>query len=145
MKRVLFFATVALVFFTSNGCSSGSGEEIIVNQIVFFVDGFKKDLRSVTIDQTDPSVLKVRGYIGSEVIEAFEFDVTRNATGTSAINNMVFTQNNTQFYAFQGGGVFKNVTRNDSERVVKGEFGGSFRTLSGTSKIITDGRFSFRY
>lgn len=143
MKKAIVFAVLSIVFFVSNGCSTGSGEEIIVNRITFFVDGLKKDLLYVTVDQSGSDVLFIRGQIGSDVIEAFEFEVTRNLTGTAAINSMVFTQNNVQFYGMQG--VYKNVTTNGEERVIRGSFSGSFRTLSGNSKIITDGTFTVRY
>lgn len=143
MKKVVFFAVLVLVVFSSKSCSSGSGSEIFVNRIVFMVDGIVKDFRGVMIQQAGSNALHVRAQIGSEVIEAIEFEVQKNVTGTSAVSNMIFTQNNVEFYAFSG--VQVTVTRNDEERKIEGNFSGNFRTLSGTNKFISNGTFSFQY
>lgn len=143
MRKVLAFAVLMIVTLTSTSCSTGSGEEIFVNRIVFSVDGIVKDFRGVQVQQAASNNLYVRAQVGSEVIEAIEFEVQKNVTGTSAVTNMIFTQNNVEFYALTGTQV--TVTRNDEDRKIEGNFSGNFRTLSGTSKFISNGKFFFQY
>jgi len=145
MKKILLFTVLSLVLFVSNGCSSGGEDNRTIQRITMVVDGLTKIFYNVTVNQSDPEFLIVRGQLGSEVIEAIDLEIRKNTTGVSAITSMIFTQNNIEYYAFAGSGVSSNVTSNGSDRVIKGNFQGNFRTLSGASKFISNGSFTINY
>jgi hypothetical protein len=145
MKKIVVFAVLLIVTFSFNGCSSGGDEGQIINRITLVVDGITKRFTYVTIDQGDADFILIRGQIGNEVIETIELEIARNVTGTSAVNSMIFTQNNIEYYAFEGSGVYSNVTENGAERKLRGNFSGLFKTLSGGSKLISDGSFKVNY
>ncbi len=145
MKKIAVFAVLFLVVFTSGGCSSGGDESRIINRITLVVDGFTKRFDYVTIDQSASDVIVVRGQIGSDVLEVIELKIYKNATGTSAMNSMIFIQNNIEYYAFDGNGVQSNVSANGADRKIRGSFSGLFKTLSGSTKIINNGSFRVTY
>jgi len=146
MKKIILFTVLSLVAFTSNGCSGSGDEATTISRITLEVDGLTKVFNYITVDSSNPDLIIVHGQIGGSLIEVIEIDIYKGATGTDAISNIIFTQNDVTYYSNIGNSVGTNVQTNDSvERKLKGSFYGNFKTLSNTGKIIDNGSFTVSY
>ncbi|MDI1255150.1 MAG: hypothetical protein PSV16_03535 [Flavobacterium sp.] len=145
MKKIILFATLSLVAFTSNGCSGSGDEATNVNRITFVVDGLTKVINYVSINASDPSLVSIYGQVGGSTIETIRIDVYKNATGTGAISEIVFTQDNVEYYSSIGNNISLNVTENGADHKIKGTFQGNFKTLSNSGKVIDNGSFKVSY
>ncbi|MGK4567594.1 hypothetical protein [Flavobacterium sp. 3HN19-14] len=144
MKKILLFAALALVAFGSTNCS-GDLENTNVNRITFVVDGFTKIINYVTITSTDPSVVSIYGQVNGSTVETIRINVYKEATGTGAIQEIVFTQDNVEYYSSIGNNVSTNVTANGADHKIKGTFQGNFKSLSNSGKVIDNGSFKITY
>jgi hypothetical protein len=145
MKKTILAAVLFFTVFLSNSCT-GSGDEITNNnKIILVVDGLSKIFNVVSVNTTNPETITLFGQINGSLLETVEIIVYKNATGNSAIPNIIFTQNDIIFYSDIGSNVSTNVSTNGTDRKLKGSFQGTFRSLSNGSKIVSNGSFNVSY